>query len=283
MDKINYPNFNRQDSLDIFDIYNDFDFIDELWQCDKEIITEAIHDLDKTEMKNLNIEKTLGTILKISIVDNDIFWNHYKGKMLSANFEFEAILEKIVEDSGNGIIVKSNDDSFICYFADKKNDFSIVRAIYSSYSIQKTLSKHPLYVDYYQNKKFSVKIAMCYGHLYKRKIHVQKKTLVDFHGDIVDITCNLAEKVIPDDGVLIMISRTMQSLKLRKLIYDILEPLTEMTYQSCQNQLEKNRYFSTILCKFSKYVMMYKSENLSIELSSLSIIPSLSSTSSISN
>jgi len=152
------------------------------------VLTEAIHDLSAEMLKKLGIEIIRGTMMSVSIVNVEYLWKKYKSKMLEAVETFETVIRDVVERAQNGIVVKITPESVVCFFPDKhQNHQSIRKSLSAAGQIQMRLVESPIMLD---NEMLKTRLCISYGPVYKRALHIQKKTLYDYHGDIVeDVLC----------------------------------------------------------------------------------------------
>lgn len=167
-------------------------FLDE-----KSILDKVLSDLSQEQLKDLGFVSLQGTVMKITVTD-DVLESTDSGPIDSAFIiakrmdDLQKIIKKTIEDDYGGIIVKVLPSSWICFFSDKSLDktsppsscpqHSLVRALEAASTLQSQMTL-----------SFTRKahIWLAYGTVYKRTVLVQKKRLLDFHGEPMDIvqTC----------------------------------------------------------------------------------------------
>jgi len=150
----------------------------------------AIHDIehDKVALSRLGIVKQKGTILVSRIIDGEHLWIKHRSDMMKCWRRYESQLQKLVEIEHKGIIVKTCATCFVCFFPEKSEKLchSVTDAISVAFKIHKGLrSDDPIQIGD-STDTLKVKIAICYGPCYKRSVHVQKRTLADYCGGIMD-------------------------------------------------------------------------------------------------
>lgn len=150
----------------------------------------AIHDIehDNAALSRLGIVKQKGTILVTRIIDGENLWLKHRGDMIPCWRRHESQLQKLVEMERKGIIVKTSANSFVCFFPEKSERLchSVTEALTVAYKIQHELNvDDPIHIGGSEDS-LCVKIAICYGPVYKRSVHVQKRTLADYCGGVMD-------------------------------------------------------------------------------------------------
>ena len=177
-----------------------FDQINVCAPAENSAFMAALKELTPDMMKKLNIDVVTGTMVRIAIVNNDSLWDTYKSKMIEAVERLESIVKSTVE-SQQGILVKIIHDSFICFFPDRNRvRSSIFRSIYSACKLRSELEDNPIYLDdgypscecpdgdQCRNAPHTLQIVvfLSYGSAYRRSLHIQRKILHDYYGEIVD-------------------------------------------------------------------------------------------------
>ena len=162
-----------------------------------QFFAQAIHDIenDYKALTRLGITKQKGTVLLSQILNGEELWNKHKSQMISAWKQHEKQLQRLVECEGKGIIVKTFSNLFVCFFPEKSERLclSIMDALSVAYAIQQELSTdNPISLG---DDNLVVKVSICYGPVFKRQVHVQKKNLVDYCGDTLDVACKLLSTV----------------------------------------------------------------------------------------
>ena len=186
------------------------------------IIGQAISDLAQSEKDKLGIEMLTGSIMMISIEDNVKLWEKYKGQMFSAYEDFENFVTRIIELQ-KGIVVKIIGDIIICFFSDRKRH-SLWKSIKAASHLETYLKTNPIVIvndneQMDQNERnIHIKISLSYGRVYRRSLHIQKKRLYDYHGDLFDNMLHLhaAMKTTVEKCISVYISNEYRHLFSKK-------------------------------------------------------------------
>ena len=192
-----------------------FDQIDVPIPTENNAFMAALKELTPDMMKKLNIDVVKGTMVRIAVVDNDNLWNIYKSKMIMGVEKLESLVKSIIE-SQQGILVKIIHDSFICFFPDKsKARSSIFKTVYAACKLRTELEEHPIYLedDNGNSCTLQVVIFLSYGTTYKRSLHIQRKLLHDYYGEIVDNVLNQKCTVTNPEHIFFLMSKGSKSLE----------------------------------------------------------------------
>lgn len=158
-----------------------------LGDCSIDLFSMAIKETSDEVLKDMGIILETGTIVRISIADHCRLWKTYKSQMLKAHEKLESLIENILKCI-DGMLVKITQDSFICFFSDKEQRNSMLRGIYTACLVNKDLKGNPLCLSTSGSKDtLKTQIVLANGPVYRRKLHIQKKILSDYHGSLVDI------------------------------------------------------------------------------------------------
>jgi hypothetical protein len=160
------------------------------------LLTQAIKELPIDRFKKLGIDIIYGTMMKISVLNVRQLWTEYRSKMLETMECLEMKVKNVVENDHQGILVKINPDSFVCFFPQKQRE-----AEYSSMTrcIAAACTLHSDHVEIHNTDNDNnndnsvpiddVKIHICisYGKVYRKALHLQKKILHDYLGVVDDV------------------------------------------------------------------------------------------------
>jgi hypothetical protein len=161
---------------------------------EKDVFFEAIKCTSFSDLGKMGIQCEHGTVVRIAIVDHHDLWEKYKGQMLLAHDRLECFIEDILKKV-NGILVKIIQDSFICFFPDKQKGNSSTQSIFIACVLHNELATNPIvltckddldHLERERGKKIHLQIVLASGPVFKRKLHIQKKVLSDYHGESVD-------------------------------------------------------------------------------------------------
>lgn len=184
----------------VFDnVRNDINVLPNINDNNEDVFADAIMDVQNNfpeRLKPLGVLSQRGTLLKISIDDNDTLWKTYRGKMLEAYDSLGDIIRHFVEVCKNGHVIKLTQESYICFFpekAKKNSTESIFQCINTICKLQMSLITNPVSID---KENIKVHFVMSYGLVFKRSIHLQKKLLYEYHGEMMDSVLNANEEVI---------------------------------------------------------------------------------------
>lgn len=211
------------------------------------LLTDATNDLSPEMLKKLGIYIIYGTMMKISIVQITRLWKHHRGKMFEVMETLEKVIKEIVEDMQQGLLVKITPDAFICFFPDKPQHHSILRSLYSACTLQMHMLNNPIYLE---DDLVKVQICISYGPIYKRALHIQRKVLYDYYGEVVDdLLYRVNQMNIPKDSPIVTVCNT--DPKIKEYIKDV---LGEADIQKMSMRITKKAKPKTLLSKTSKDV-----------------------------
>jgi hypothetical protein len=184
-----------------------FDQINVPTQAGKNVFTTALKELTPETMKRLNIDKVMGTMMRIAIVDHENLWTTYKGKMIEAVEKLESLIKRIVE-AQQGILVKIVDDSFICFFPDRNRvRSSIHKGVYTGCRLRVELEEHPIHLeDHLNHCTLQIIVFLSYGPTYRRTLHIQRKILHDYYGEVVDNVLNQECTVVHPEHICFLVN-----------------------------------------------------------------------------
>lgn len=175
------------------------------------LLTDAINDLSPEMLKKLGIYIIYGTMMRISFADIACMWQRHRGRMFEVVENLEKIIKEIVEDVQHGLLVKITPDAFICFFPDKPKQHSILRSLLSACTLQMHMMNNPIRLE---NDLIKVQICISYGPVYKRALHIQRKILYDYYGEVVDdILYRVNHKVIPKESPFVTVCNNNPLIK----------------------------------------------------------------------
>jgi hypothetical protein len=148
-------------------------------------IWESLNSLSKLEEKDQ-------VILFTDVKSSSKLWKLHETGMFAALEEHETRMEKFV-DKWDGEIIKTIGDSYMLGF-DGKN--SLLRSVQAAYEIQKDITDNPIKI---KNEALSIRLGIHRGSLYKKKVKIQGKMLMDYFGNTVN-TASRMESVVSDPG-----------------------------------------------------------------------------------
>ena len=155
----------------------------------------ALESLDEKTLQGMHIVKRSGTFLFCILpdyMDADVVMT---GSMFLTLDAFGKKLQHVVEEKYKGILVKTLPGLFVCFFDDHACPKpkcimdrlpSHEKAKYASNCIQ-------CYAQEVEDLRLNILLTV--GSAYRRTLHLQKKTLVDYHGRTIDYGLNVARKL----------------------------------------------------------------------------------------
>ena len=134
---------------------------------------------------------TKGVMFFSDIKESSKMWaNSPKDMMIALTEHFKRTIK--ISAKHNGIIIKTIGDAFMIYFTEIEN------AVKAAMEIQSDLQDNPIKT---KKKTIHVRIGICEGEMYEKKIVIQENTVKDFFGEAVNAASRLEHEVSDTNGI----------------------------------------------------------------------------------